>query len=75
MKFLLFLFMLLGWTFIVTGYIRNYSQANDCKRIEYRYIERDMLEEQLGNPSVYASELYTNMKKNNQFRIIAPSLS
>ena len=60
MKSLFFLLFLLGWTLIIMGYVSSY---NTCppKEVEYRYIPRNLMDEQLAENNSEVSSLYDKM--------------
>tara|TARA_B110000914_G_C15275650_1_gene359631 strand:- start:241 stop:447 length:207 start_codon:yes stop_codon:yes gene_type:complete len=60
-SFFLILFFV-GWTFIIIGYVQSYRRCppND---IEYRYVPRKILDEQLSIDNNNVSDLYDKMVK------------
>ena len=60
MKFIVWLLFLLGWTFMISGYIQKYQQCPPCE-VKYRYIQRSLLNKQLSEGNTDSSDMQKNM--------------
>jgi len=60
MKTLFFLLFFIGWTMVIVGYSQNY-QVCPPKSVEYRYLPRQIIDEQLSNDNTDVSSLFDKM--------------
>ena len=61
MKVVVWFFFIVGWTLLIAGYVQSYQQCPPSK-IEYRYIPRSLLNEQL-TTNTDSRDMYTNMQE------------
>ena len=62
MKRIVWILFLIGWTFMISGYVASYQQCPPCD-VEYRYIQRSLLNKQLSEENNDAKDMYNNMKE------------
>ena len=60
MRSIFFILFIIGWTMIISGYVSSY-QTCPPQKVAYRYIPRDVLNEQLSPNNSSISELYNKM--------------
>ena len=60
MKTLFFLLFFVGWTMVITGYARSYARCPP-NEVEYRYISRNLMDEQLAKDNKGVSSMFDEM--------------
>lgn len=60
MRAVFFILFIIGWTMIISGYVQSYQTCppND---VEYRYVPRQVINEQLSKNNDSVSALYDKM--------------
>ena len=60
MRAVFFILFLIGWTMVISGYVNSY-QSCPPKGVQYRYVPRTVLNEQLTQNNDSVSALYDKM--------------
>ena len=62
MKKIIWILFLIGWTLMISGYVKTYQQCPPCD-VEYRYLQRSLLNNQLSDKNKDVSNIYQNMNE------------
>ena len=62
MKLLVWVLFFIGWTLLIMGYVQTYQQCPPPE-VEYRYIPRTVLNEQLSDHNTDSSDMYKNLEQ------------
>lgn len=60
MRAVFFILFIIGWTMIISGYVNSY-QTCPPQGVQYRYVPRTVLNEQLSKDNSSVSEIYDKM--------------